>query len=584
MLYICVVRVQNSKFATVMSSYFSTLKLNRFLLPLVLAVIQLSVFWQQATWNPNGIHDGIMYPAALNVAEGGIPNKDAFTQYGPYVMLLHGWWLDFTTLSLLSLRQLTSILLTSIGVLLYFLSKEIVSKRTSFLISIVWVLSAPKLLPSTLPWSSVVSTLFTMLSLYFFLKDTNLRHKFLVYLNPILSGLMISLALLVRIHLLLLPGLALVFLLSKSRNRDASKKLRFWFVGFFVGIAINVFYFSVTNSFTEYWDQCISWAFNRFAVNPEPISKQRVVAFLSSGVIILVGLIGMIGIKIQISNFRGKGKQSYVLFKALYIVAFTILCVLGIFRHSIDAGRSSFFNPFFVLMWVAENFLQMGIYVVLILTLLYYAKFLLRRSLPPSTINEVYLFLVGITALSQLYPSPDQLHLWWIAPILITLALKNLKKINDGEAYISSNSFRGSCIVLIFLLATQLHLDSREQVYTFRNSALLGMTSSDVNAPAMDSTMLKLAELVEPRSMGVICEDGIYSASGMKYLPSSAYFLETNGKFNIDDFEGKYIFACNLNQVSLNAFIATPGFQPTFRIELRNKLVNVLIERKSISE
>jgi hypothetical protein len=584
MLYICVMRVQISRVANSVSRLFSDPKLVKFILPLALMAIEISIFWQQAKWNPNGIHDGIMYPGALSVAEGGVPNIDAFTQYGPYVMLLHGWWLDFTTSTLLSLRHLTAILLTAIGILLYLISKEIVSKNNASLISIIWVLSAPKLLPSTLPWSSVVSTLLTLFSVYLLLHRTNSSRKFFVYFNSTLSGLAVSLALMARIHLLLLPGLILIFLFSKRENNNTYEKLKFWINGFLIGIVIHVVYFSITNSFYEYWDQCISWAFNRFAVNTEPLSQQRVVAFLSSGIIIFVGLIGLIGIKIQTSKFRSMAKLNYSIFKLTYFIVFALLSILGISRHGIDPGKSSFLNPFFTLMWVAENFLQMGIYIVLILTLFYFSEILLRKKSAPISVNEAYLFMVGITALSQLYPSPDQLHLWWISPLLIILILYSLKRFKDGELYISSNRFRATSIVMILLLAAQLQMDSREQSYSFRNSALFGMTSSDVNAPAMDKTMLLLADVVDPHSMGVICEEGIYSASGMNYLASDAYFLETNGRFEIDKFKGKYIFACNLNQDSLDAFLATPGFRPRFEVELHNKLVNVLIERKSISQ
>lgn len=547
--------------------------------PSVLALVQLISFLWQAPWNPNGIHDGIMYPAAIRVADGGVPNSDAFTQYGPFVMLVQGWWLHITDLSLLSLRYLTALFLAAIGVILYLILKNFLTTRVSFIISILWALSAPKLLPTLLPWSSVLSTLLILASVLLFLGQEKSKNRNFAKQKLFVSGLCISLAVLVRTHVLLLPTLLLLIYFANRRNRLQTKKLRYWFIGILGGIIITIFYFVSTKSFIEYWDQCIAWAVTRFALNTEPLSHQRVIAFLSSGMILMVGTVGIIGIRIQYKKLFSKPTLKFRLFSSIYTVSCITLSILAIARHRIDPGRSSFHNSRFVLMWVAENFLQIGLYISLVLSLSYYLKVLFKKYPRPQEVNDSYLFAVGITALSQLYPSPDQLHLWWISPLLIILIARNIDSVTYAREYLSSKQFNLTAIILICLLVVQLQLDARQQTYRYSNSSLLGMTSSEKNAPAVDRTMLLLARIVPPRSMGVICEEGIYSASGMKYLAENAYFLDTHTRFQLNSFKGQYIFACNLDPTELTKFIATPGFHIRFKVILPDNLVNALIER-----
>jgi hypothetical protein len=187
------------------------------------------------------------------------------------------------------------------------------------------------------------------------------------------------------------------------------------------------------------------------------------------------------------------------------------------------------------------------------------------------------LLAIGITALSQLYPSPDQFHLWWVFPLLIVLFMRILG--DKGREYLKSNQFHSMSLILITLLLFQLYFDGKQQSYVFKNSSLSGMTSSEQTAPGVDKTMSLLAKIVEPHSLGVICEHGIYAASGMKYLPYNADFFETNGIFNSEKFTGRHFFACNLQGNILKTFLETTGFHVRFSVELSDGTKNVLLER-----
>lgn len=552
-------------------------RIARVLLPCSLALFELVIFWHQSGWNPNGIHDGFMYAAAIRVAEGGVPNNDAFTQYGPYVMLVHGFWLSITDLTLISLRHLNALLLTSIGILLYFASKRYLSNISSVLVSIIWVLSASKLLPAVLPWPSVLSTLLSLISVFIFLVKSDSRNKLHSWLLPAFSGFLISLAVMVRIHTILLPILLTIFYIFRPTIRNQVMKLNHWFIGFTIGIALNLIYFTFTKSFTQYWAQCIAWAFNRFALNPEPWSHQRIIALLSSGIILILGFVGLLGMKMELNRSGSRISRKQRLGRNFYYISCIFLAALAIARPNIDPGRSSFYNPRFVLLWISENFLQLSTYMLLVLCLFYYVKILSKKIPPPKTIDNFYLFALGIMALSQLYPSPDQVHLWWISPLLFVLFLKNLG--DKGKLILNSKRFCAIALILIISLLFQLQIERQKQSYSFKNSSFLGMTSSDKTAPGVDQTMSLLQKIVEPRSMGVLCEQGIYAASGKKYLPYNSFFLQTNGLFNSEKFAGKHLFACNLRGQDLKDFVATPGFHVYFLVRLSDGTSNVLLQR-----
>jgi hypothetical protein len=362
---------------------FLTSRIANLLLPFVLGLFELIIFWHQAKWNPNGIHDGFMYAPAILVAEGGVPNKDAFTQYGPYVMLIQGFWLSKTNLTLLSLRHLNALFLTIIGILLYFAGGKYLSKRASVSLSVIWALSAPKLLPAVLPWPSVLSTLLALTSVSIFLAKSNLGKNLYSKLLPVFSGFLISVAIMVRIHIILLPLLLTLFYVFSPRVRGQIAKLHYWFIGFTLGLILHVFYFVITKSLNQYWDQCIAWTFNRFALNPEPWSHQRLVALLSSGIILILGLVGLLVVKIGLDRAISLcGRKQKLIRNCLYFLCF-VLSVLAVARHSIDPGRSSFHNPRFVLIWVSENFLQLSIYMILILCLAHYFRVFSKRITLP---------------------------------------------------------------------------------------------------------------------------------------------------------------------------------------------------------
>jgi hypothetical protein len=81
--------------------------------------IELSIYISQVRIEPNGIHDGIMFPGAVASSEGLIPNRDFFSQYGPITPILQGYWLKVFPVEIISLRILDAILLATIGLYLF---------------------------------------------------------------------------------------------------------------------------------------------------------------------------------------------------------------------------------------------------------------------------------------------------------------------------------------------------------------------------------------------------------------------------------------------------------------------------------
>lgn len=63
-------------------------------------------------------HDGYMAAVAVAVAEGRTPHSEVFTQYGPLIAYLQGFWLRFTGISVLNLRTLHILLFAATAAIL----------------------------------------------------------------------------------------------------------------------------------------------------------------------------------------------------------------------------------------------------------------------------------------------------------------------------------------------------------------------------------------------------------------------------------------------------------------------------------
>jgi hypothetical protein len=180
-----------------------------------------------------------------------------------------------------------------------------------------------------------------------------------------------------------------------------------------------------------------------------------------------------------------------------------------------------------------------------------------------------------------MYPSPDQLHLWWLTPIILILVVISLHfSINEfwGKSW---RSLVGIIGILMLLLIFQIQLNQNSPRYHFKNSALSGMSGASLEAQKLDKTLDLMEITAKQGQIDIACEDGIYSSAGRKYLATSEYFLDIKSQVSLDNWNGKFLFFCNLDKNEFDFIRTQVGIEIVFAVR-GSSTWNVVVSRRGI--
>lgn len=208
-------------------------------------------FFARVNFEPH--HTGLMYKTALDVAEGKILFRDTFAQYGALTSLLQA-------LSLLLLgKRITSILWMCAAfyagcyALFFLLARRVLPRPLALIATAASLLLASYYFWDFIPWSSIFSLFFMLLSLLFFLDSLEKDG----WLSPFLVGAAVCLTFwcrqpvgIVALLSVLLSLTALYLLTQKRRFLHAmpwvllgtAAMLLVFFIPFFISGAFHDFY------------------------------------------------------------------------------------------------------------------------------------------------------------------------------------------------------------------------------------------------------------------------------------------------------------------------------------------------------
>ena len=144
------------KFGNYKSSYLLTV-------PLVLYAAVLNIFLLPKL-DVDTYHDGFIYPMAFLANEGGSPNLNFFSMYGPLGPILQGKWLEMFGVNLLSLRLHGAFLILVIGLLSFILMKQFVSNNLALLLITIWLIGNPLVVHPSLPWVDLYTSLILLIT------------------------------------------------------------------------------------------------------------------------------------------------------------------------------------------------------------------------------------------------------------------------------------------------------------------------------------------------------------------------------------------------------------------------------------
>ena len=155
------------------------------------------------------------------------------------------------------------------------------------------------------------------------------------------------------------------------------------------------------------------------------------------------------------------------------------------------------------------------------------AAFVLLRndkSLKQFNFAEAIVIFTALGTLPQLYPQPDIMHLWWIAPIYLCCILIVLKRLPDKFSSHSSkilSTILISCICLGTVSASQF---INRPWTEYKLGVLRGTFAHEEKVRSLD-IFSQIEEVAVVGETSFDCPDGIYSVASGTYLAPDQWFV-----------------------------------------------------------
>jgi hypothetical protein len=206
--------------------------------------------------------------------------------------------------------------------------------------------------------------------------------------------------------------------------------------------------------------------------------------------------------------------------------------------------------------------------------------------------EKFLLIALGLTGIAQLYPLNDNVHIWFVTPLLLIPAAYFSKSflMKSRSSSISFSLMLVAFLVVQSVSAYDIFKIDRVNLVSYEQRGLLG---SKYYFSSVDQTIVLLAKHVKGRELRNNCIQGIFAVSGGKYnsidgnFSSNSYekFAQTIPTVDPSEKESKYILECNLTYDGLLRASETYS-QVIFKLNLNSSsdpvlsTYNVLFTRK----
>ena len=543
-------------------------RLYKLLTGIVLSIGMLKSFLYLRV-DPDAQHSGFVYAQAIAVSNGLLPNRDFLSPYGVTGPVLNGLWLKLTTDSLLSLLLFYGILTGLTGYLIQRISSRYVGRKIGILLNLIWVLT----MATTIPWPSILSTFLSLISFTILIENLSKFRSSVkvnrIFLIPVVIALQISI--LTRIQLLLVPVLFSIYLLCNLKKVNL-QIVRFWFGTNLVIGSTLIILLTVTNILPSYIDQAILWPLTEFSHPSFNLSWWfSFVWFPASSALLL--LITYLGVKVFKTEKTYLG-LSYIAIVVLIFSLFHFYSNMEFTSYNTNTLRTvpglvknASTNFQFILFYSSAMFLLAGI-VYSLSTVRKSMVFEISRLFD---LEHFIIMLMGFTGLSQLYPLRDNVHLWFVAPLLMVSASYYFRLIHWNKdqvkkslvVILSSILFVQTMVLFKFIQVDRKPLTSY---------ALRGLFSDSQHQLGIDKTMYFLDKNLTNRVLRNNCVDSLYSVARGKYVSVDGNFSSNSfGNFTdivpiVDPSPNKplYVLECRISNLKIQEILsggATITFQ-----------------------
>lgn len=478
-------------------------------------------------------HDGFIYPMALIVSQGGVPNKDFFSIYGPIAPFVQGIWLDVFGPSLLNLRIHGAITIVVISILLFFLSRRFLGDVGAGLISTIWLVGNPLIVQPSLPWVDLYTTLILLLGIIYIGKVSS--RDALSPLNYFVLGIVLALGVFAKINFSI--PLAVIFLLVTIYFGFKNS------LAFAQGILLTLIFFTVLmyfiGSLKGYIEQGIIFP---FSMHDEGRSLRGIInikiLIFGSGALLVFYLANKLSFSNRITH-RHILRSSVILTLSASLIALCfreISVPFVVFAGDISKDLSNFLKN-------SSYWLLFGSIFLAVISV---ARVFVKRKSSKLNSQFVLTGIIGFSSIFQLYPNPEPGHIWFVFPVAIIAAIVWAPSLLNEKSlgYLSKLALIPTCAALITINVSYISID-REQ-HTAK--PFVGMSSQQGRAYLIDSTMSQLEKIITKETVQYNCPLGIYSVAGNNYRGSDYQYVDLIPKFNQPKVISDLIFTCDLNQ------------------------------------
>ena len=466
-------------------------------------------------------HDGIILGAAIASSTGQLGPSEAFSQYGPLSPLLHGWFLDIFGNTMVNLRYFAALNALLISFLLFNLMRKLTNRWTALIISTSWICTSAiwsTTFPGALlPWPSLIATalLLSGINLLFPIFADNHLSKSQIYLRFVLAGSFFGLTGFARQQTWLAAVITMALITFYFKR--ISLEVMIFVSGVIISVSLMFAWLIDLGAWNSYLNQVIIWplsAYSTLGVNNN-YNRYQFASYLIQSIVLLM-------VVYLIAKLRHFVKSAYLIYLIVFIVSSLIL-----FAGFSISKQTNWNSTLRVIIGEPQEKLILSLgYFACIAAILIPAYIIVRYKLRVPREQHQILFVagIGLVGVIQLYPQPDVLHLWWVAPVflpcsLISLELiaRKVKSISIDNLTIAISTFSALGLILAASYIARpwapYEIPVLKGTYTFQEKA------SAINQ------FLKIQKYIVSGKTSFDCPDGVFAVSNKDYQAIDEWFV-----------------------------------------------------------
>jgi hypothetical protein len=156
----------------------------------------------------------------------------------------------------------------------------------------------------------------------------------------------------------------------------------------------------------------------------------------------------------------------------------------------------------------------------------------------------LFVLVISLGTLTQLYPLYDQVHLWFISPVLVVCAILYLQYFYDLS--LDRKALIAGLLPFILILGVRASHNWSSESEAFKSEILSGMQGNKNSVSQIDSTIKMLNVNLKGAKIVFNCNNGLYAAYSGRYESVNRNYVDWAPDFK-SAAPGQKYFVCDLS-------------------------------------